>query len=240
MALPDPSVTAGLQTEEQCAAYLEHLRWPGGVACPNCGNQKISRFQAKGKSGKTRQICQCLDRECKYQFSVTTGTIFHDSHLPLSKWFEAMRLLAEQETGMPVNQLRFVLGVQYKTAKNVAERIQRALRAGTIDLTDLASEGTMPTAGSLVKLGMEYGRKNEAIRSAAAAIPKATEPAAPKPPSGVTTPRKRPAPIPVPPQPASGTPTVVDSMLSVITSAMNLSVKPPLAAVKFLKKKILE
>ena len=119
MALPDLTRTAALDSEEQCVAYLESLRWPGGVACPNCGNQKISRFQAKGKSGKTRQICQCLDRDCKYQFSATTGTIFHDSHLPLSKWYEAMRLLADPSADTSVNQLRFVLGVQYKTAKKI-------------------------------------------------------------------------------------------------------------------------
>src|SRR5262245_38645308 len=123
MALPDASITASLVTEEQCIAYLEQLRWPSGIACPNCGNQKVSRFQAKGKSGKVRQICQCLDRDCKYQFSATTGTIFHDSHLALAKWFEAMRLLSDPERATPVNQLRFVLDVQYKTAKNVAERI---------------------------------------------------------------------------------------------------------------------
>ena len=60
------------------------------------GIEQIALSDYKGKSGKTRQICQCLDRDCKYQFSATTGTIFHDSHLPLSKWYEAMRLLAEK------------------------------------------------------------------------------------------------------------------------------------------------
>src|SRR5690242_18777932 len=143
MALPDHSITATLTCEDDCVAYLEQLRWPNGVACPNCGNRKISRFQAKGKSGKVRQICQCLNRDCKYQFSATTGTIFHDSHLALSKWFEAMRLHSDAATPIAVNQLRFALDVQYKTAKNVADRIQQALAAGTIEM-DAAAKMAEP------------------------------------------------------------------------------------------------
>jgi transposase-like protein len=237
MALPDPILTAALESEEQCVAYLENLRWPGGVACPNCRNQKISRFQAKGKSGKTRQICQCLDRDCKYQFSATTGTIFHDSHLPLSKWYEAMRLLADPAGGTSVNQLRFVLGVQYKTAKSVAERIQRALAAGTIELVPSTTESAVAKATGV----RESAPAKKAAPKSRVAAPKtsAAHARAPRPPAVKPKPTL-PKETPMPPVKPVGPPTVVDSMLSVFTSAMNLSVRPPLAAVNYLKKKILD
>lgn len=237
MALPDPAATAALASEEQCVAYLENLRWPSGVACPNCGNQKISRFQAKGKSGKTRQICQCLNRDCKYQFSATTGTIFHDSHLPLAKWYEALRLLAHPTVETPVNQLRFVLGVQYKTAKNVAERIERALQAGTIELS-AAREPVR--AGSEIQKGKKRPSAPATTQELARTLinrpkldgPRAAHAAKPRP--------IRPATPPAAPPQEAPPPTVVDSMLSVFTSAMSLGVKPPLAAVNYLKKKILD
>lgn len=234
MALPDSRLTANLVNEEQCVSYLEELRWPAGVACPSCGNRKISRFQAKGKSGKTRQICQCLDRECRYQFSATTGTIFHDSHLPLSKWFEAMRLLGNPDSGTTVNQLRLVLGVQYKTARNVAERILRALAAGTIDLP--GASGAAAISGLPAAPVVSATRFNKAYK-APQPSQQSAKPRANKPVRGVP---KLPKPVQVPAPTGGATPTMVDSMLSVFTSAMNLSVKPPLAAVNYLKKKILD
>ena len=61
-------------SEERCRAYLEGLRWPEGVRCPRCGSDKISRI-------RTRDQLDC--GSCRYRFSVTAGTIFHGSHLPL-------------------------------------------------------------------------------------------------------------------------------------------------------------
>jgi hypothetical protein len=230
MALPDTTLTAKLKSEEECVTYLEQLRWPAGIACPNCGNTRISKFQAKGKSGKVRQICQCLDRECKYQFSATTGTIFHDSHLPLSKWYEAMRLMADGDAAVSVNQLRFVLDVQYKTAKNVAERIQRALEAGTIEIA-APTPAVATTAPAAEPAAAPVARPMRSRPKHPAQPPPAVEPVPTQAsgPAGSAQNQNKPMP----------SPTVVDSMISVMTSAMNLGVKPPLAAVKYLKKKIL-
>src|SRR5262245_22095222 len=111
MKISEVSKQNQLTTEEKCIAYLEKMRWPNGVACPQCGNKSISHFQAKGKSGKTRYLYQCLEKACRYQFSPTTGTIFHDSHLPLNKWFNAIALLSDSEKAISVNQLRMTLGV---------------------------------------------------------------------------------------------------------------------------------
>ena len=65
-------------SEDQCRAYLETLRWPNGPACLECGSIAVTRLPK-------RNLLQCSD--CRYQFSVTTGTIMHDTHLPLRKWF---------------------------------------------------------------------------------------------------------------------------------------------------------
>ncbi|MBI3895844.1 MAG: transposase [Acidobacteria bacterium] len=115
-------------TEEKCIAYLEKLRWPGGVSCPSCGCEKISRILAKGKSGKNRRLYQCLEKSCRYQFSPTTGTIFHDSHLPLKTWFDAIALIAGSKTDISVNQLRLHLGIQYKTAQRMVQCIREAVQ----------------------------------------------------------------------------------------------------------------
>jgi len=60
--------------EDRCRRYLEGLRWPGGLECPRCGGKVISHIT-------TRHQLDC--DSCRYRFSVTAGTIFHDSHLPL-------------------------------------------------------------------------------------------------------------------------------------------------------------
>ena len=114
-------------SEDKCVAYLEQVRWPDGVRCPSCRSDKISRIRAKRKSGKVRPLYQCLERSCRYQFSATTGTIFHDSHLPLQTWFEAISIVAKSKDEVSVNQLRLRLGIQYKTAQRMVECIEEAM-----------------------------------------------------------------------------------------------------------------
>ncbi|MCA1697924.1 MAG: transposase, partial [Actinobacteria bacterium] len=93
--------------EDKCRAYLEELRWPNGVRCPRCDSEKVSRIVKRNQFD-----CD----SCRYQFSVTAGTLFHDSHLPLRKWFLAIYLLAESKKGMSARQLGRTLGTSYKTA----------------------------------------------------------------------------------------------------------------------------
>jgi hypothetical protein len=66
--------------------------------------------------------------QCRYQFSVTAGTIFHDTHLPLWKWFLAVYLIVESKKGISANQLKRTLGDSYKTAWYLAHRIRDALK----------------------------------------------------------------------------------------------------------------
>ena len=103
--------------ESACREYLEELRWPNGIACLRCGSMRISRIS-------TRNQLDCSD--CNFRFSVTAGTIFHDSHLPLSKWFLAAYLMMEAKKGISAKQERS-LGIAYRTAWNLCHRIQAAM-----------------------------------------------------------------------------------------------------------------
>jgi transposase-like protein len=107
-------------SEEKCRAYLAELRWPDGVVCPRCKATKgISRLE-------TRDQWEC--DSCGYQFSATAGTIFHDSHLPLWKWFLAIYMIGESKKGISSNQLKRMLRVSYKTAWYLSHRIRAAMR----------------------------------------------------------------------------------------------------------------
>ncbi len=105
-------------SEDRCHEYLEGLRWPDGVECPRCASKKISRI------AKRRQFdCD----SCRYQFSVRVGTLFHDSKLPLWKWFLAVYVMGESLKGVSANQLKRMLGVSYKTAWYLCHRIRAAM-----------------------------------------------------------------------------------------------------------------
>ena len=105
--------------EDRCRAYLEKMRWPDGVKCLRCGEKSISRR-------KQRHQFQC--NSCRYDFSVTAGTIFHDTHLPLWKWFLAVYLIVEAKKGVSANQLKRTIGTTYKTAWYLSHRIRAALK----------------------------------------------------------------------------------------------------------------
>jgi len=106
-------------SEERCRAYLEALRWADEVLCPRCGSDKISQIVKRNQYD-----CDA----CRYQFSVTAGTVFNDSHLPLWKWFLCTYLLCESKKGMSANQLSRTLGISYKTAWYLCHRIRSAMR----------------------------------------------------------------------------------------------------------------
>ena len=68
------------------------MRWPNGLCCVQCGAMNVSKItREEGGKNKRARIYQCLEKECGKQFSATSGTIFNDTHLPLSKWFMALR-----------------------------------------------------------------------------------------------------------------------------------------------------
>ena len=105
--------------DTRCRAYLEALRWQDKVSCPNCKSEKISRIVA-------RHQFDC--DSCRYQFSVTAGTIFHDSHLPLVKWFATVYLMCGCRKGVSANQIKRMMGISYKTAWYLCHRIRATMK----------------------------------------------------------------------------------------------------------------
>jgi transposase-like protein len=122
-------VTTELATDEECFAFLEKMRWPDKVRCVVCGCDRVSRITRKTPSkNKRAQIYQCLEKTCGQQFSVTSGTIFHDSRVPLSKWFMAISLVIDAKKGLSAKQLQQHLGLgSYQTAWHMTHRIRRAM-----------------------------------------------------------------------------------------------------------------
>src|ERR1700681_2794085 len=110
-------LTEQFGTDEKCRKALEQLRWKDGAKCPRCDSAATpiaNRFQYDCDS-------------CHYQFSVTAGTIFHDSHLSLWKWFVTTALLCEAKKGMSACQIQRNVGVSYKTAWYLCHRIRKAM-----------------------------------------------------------------------------------------------------------------
>lgn len=121
-------VTRAFANDEQCLAYFEKRRWPDGVRCTTCGAKEVSKITRKSKSkNKRAQVYQCLEKTCKVQFSVTSGTLFHDSHLPVAKWFMAIALLVDAKKSMSALQLSRHLDCNYRTAWYLAHRIREAM-----------------------------------------------------------------------------------------------------------------
>ena len=115
---------------------IEALMWPNGPVCPHCGcTGKIGRVE--GKSARPG-LYYCGD--CKKQFTVTVGTIFERSKVPLSKWWFAIHLLAAGKKGMSAHQLHRMIGVTYQTAWFMEHRIREAMRDGS--LSPMGGEGT--------------------------------------------------------------------------------------------------
>jgi len=123
-------------TQDECRLILEELRWPEGVRCPSCESDKISRILKRSQFD-----CD----SCRYQFSVTSGTIFHDTHLPLPKWFAAAYLMCESNKGMSALQLKRTLHTGYQTAWYLCHRIRAAMQ-----------ETNQPPLGGTVEVDETY------------------------------------------------------------------------------------
>lgn len=141
-----PKLIEDFGSEDRCRDYLEELRWPDGVVCPRCGGKTISRIVK-------RHQFDC--DSCRYQFSVRVGTLFHDSHLPLWKWFLAVYLIGESKKGISSKQLQRTLGVSYKTAWYLSHRIRSAMGeveesplVGTVEVDETLIGGERQGMGS--------------------------------------------------------------------------------------------
>lgn len=107
-------------TEKRCHDFLFEQRWPNGFACPRCQHKHYS-FVSK------RKLYQC--KNCKYQVSVTAGTIFHKNRKPLQKWFWMIFFITRSKTGQSIRHLQRLLEIGcYKTAWTMAHKIHKAMQ----------------------------------------------------------------------------------------------------------------
>lgn len=153
-------ITAPIYTDANVAReHLEAIHWPNGPQCPHCGNCDETRItKMQGKSTRPG-VYNC--NECRKPFSVTVGTVFERSHIPLNKWVLASHLYAASKKGMSAHQLHRMLGVTYKTAWFMAHRIREAMKE------DVKSAGPIGGEGKTVEADETYIGKRETPRKLA-------------------------------------------------------------------------
>ncbi len=143
-------INALFANDEDCLKYLGEMRWPDGVVrCPDCGSKEIKRVERSiAKKGKNRRgwFYLCGEKTCGNQFTPTSGTLFHDTHLPLIVWFHAVALMLNGKKGISAKQMQRDLGIGgYKTAWYLNHRIREAMR-----------EGAIPPLGGIVEIDETY------------------------------------------------------------------------------------
>lgn len=104
--------------EESCLAFLQRLRWPDGFVCPNCGAVGAPLRIRRGR-------LRC--RACRAETSATAGTVFADTKLPLTTWFQTVWLVTNQKHGTSALDLQRAVGISYETAWTVLHKLRRAM-----------------------------------------------------------------------------------------------------------------
>jgi transposase-like protein len=138
---------------EKARAVLEAERWPDGPICPHCGIiGEAYKLEPKegAKTHARKGVWKCA--ACREQFTVTIGTIFEDSHIPLNKWLAAIHLLCASKKGMSAHQLHRMLGIGYRAAWFMAHRIRYGMSqeplssklAGIIEVDETYIGGKVP------------------------------------------------------------------------------------------------
>jgi len=108
-------------TEEKCETALEHARWPGGFRCPRCGAERFGEIH-----DNRRKRYQC--KSCRHQTTVTAGTIFDSTKLPLAIWFQAIYFISQAKTGLSAMELGRHLGVSYPTSWKIKHKLMQAMQ----------------------------------------------------------------------------------------------------------------
>lgn len=157
MNLTNPIFTDADKARE----HLEKTRWPQGPVCPHCG--VVNEATNVGGKAARNGCYQC--NACREQFTVTVGTVFEHSKVPLNKWVLATYLISSSKKGISAHQLHRTLGVTYKTAWFMAHRIREAMNPG-------ASAGPLGGEGKVVEADTTYVSGKEANKHKAKRDPK--------------------------------------------------------------------
>src|SRR6266700_2248781 len=134
--------------EERARLYLQEVRWPDGVFCPFCGILDDIKPLGGESMGPGWFYCPA----CQDKFTVRVGSIMERSHIPLSKWLLAFRLMASSKKGFSAHQLHRTLGVTYKTAWFMEHRIRECMNGGGL--------APMGGAGKVVEADETYIGRN--------------------------------------------------------------------------------
>lgn len=132
--------------------YLERVRWTAGPVCPHCGEQRRSPYRLKDAS-VTRRLWRC--RACRRQFTVTVGTTLESTHVPPNRWLLALYLLCASNQGLSAHALHRSLGVTYKTASSMLDRVRHAVG-------EHREQRSPPTPGRRLSIALPFA---EAVRA---------------------------------------------------------------------------
>ena len=137
--------------EADAREYLEAIRWPKGPVCPHCGGaDRQHRIESNIAKGVRAGLLAC--GHCRSQYTVTVGTVFEDSKIPLHKWVYANHLICTSKKGISSKQLERVLGVTYKTAWFMSHRLRTGMKS--------EPTGQLGGGGKVVEVDETYyGRK---------------------------------------------------------------------------------
>jgi transposase-like protein len=124
-------------SEDSARELLESLRWPNGPVCPKCGGDNPYKLTPKATSKKPGRKGLWKCRACRKQFTVTVGTIFEASHIPISKWLLAIHILSAAKKSMSAHQLHRMLGVTYRAAWFMAHRLRHAMTQEPMQLSGI-------------------------------------------------------------------------------------------------------
>ncbi len=162
------AIAQRFNTEETARAYLESVRWPSGPFCPHCGNAdpaRVSKIE-RNAAAKVRPGLHCC-LECHKQFTVTVGTIFEDSHVPLHKWLIAFYMMCASKTQISALQLQRHLELgSYRTAWFMCHRIRFAMAEESFDtkLTGTVEADEAYIGGKRRGKGRGYTGNKTAVR----------------------------------------------------------------------------
>lgn len=132
--------------EQQCESALESARWPEGFRCPKCDSERHCSY----RRGRRVKVFQCSD--CRTQTTLTEGTIFHSSKLPLTIWFQTMFFLTQNKNNVAILELRRLIGVSYRAAwrlkhklmQTMYEREQSTVLSQRVEIDDAYLGGELP------------------------------------------------------------------------------------------------
>jgi transposase-like protein len=166
--------------EDKAREFIEKLRWPDGPVCPKCGEiNNAYRLEPKPSKKGThvrKGVWKCAG--CREQFTVTVGTIFEDSHIPLSKWLLAYHLLCASKKGMSAHQLHRMLKVTYRSAWFMAHRIRYTMTqeplssklTGVIEIDETYVGGKLRTGPLAVRPGVRPKDRPRVVANKAAVV----------------------------------------------------------------------